>query len=176
MFERFHLPFLYLLTNERTSHLRNTVVVCPLFSVEAIKQPHMVCFPLVPLCPEPYLLEHWSWASVEAVPLLCEKYDSLAWCMGGMCHESYYPSATVPTLESEQYVCFLLLTIWLKYKCVSKATFYHRDSKYFLNMKRSPFKVVVVFLNVSFLCIVLYTGLKMEERDYFKLEGLIDTF
>ena len=40
----------------------------------------------------------------------------------------------------------------------------------------SCFKAVVVFLNVSFLSIVLYIGLKMEERDYFKLEGLIDTF
>lgn len=40
----------------------------------------------------------------------------------------------------------------------------------------SCFKVVVVFLNVSFLSRVLYIGLKMEERDYFTLEGLIDTF
>ena len=143
MFEPFHLLVLYLLTNERTSHLRNTVVVYPRFSVEAIKQQHMVCFPLVPLCPEPHLLEHWSWASVEAVTLLYEKYDSLAWCMGGMCHESY-PSAAVPTLESEQYACFLLFTIWLKYKCVSKVTFYHRGSKYFLNMK-------LAFLEIFFL-------------------------
>lgn len=144
MFEPFHLPFLYLLTNERTSHLRNTVVVYPLFSVEAIKQQHMVCFPLVPLCPEPHLLEHWSWASVEAVTLLCEKYDSLAWCVGGMCHESY-PSAAVPTLESEQYACFLLFTIWLKYKCVSKVTFYHRGSKYFLNMKLAFLEIFFPF-------------------------------
>ena len=40
----------------------------------------------------------------------------------------------------------------------------------------SCFKVVVVFLNVSFLSRVLYIVLKMEERDYFTLEGLIDTF
>ena len=133
MFDRFCLRFLYLLINEDQSLEEHSCCLSPFFC-GSHKTATYVCFPLVPLCPEPYLLEHWSWASVEAVTLLCEKYDSLAWCMGGMCHESY-PSATVPTLESEQYVCFLLLTVWLKYKCVSKVTFYHRGSKYFLNMK-----------------------------------------
>lgn len=132
MFERFHLAFLYLLTNERTSHLRNTVVVCPTFFCGSHKtQPHMVCFPLVPLCPEPYLLEHWSWASVEAVPLLWEvRFPCLM-------HGWDVPCKLLPFCNCTNIgiwtICLFsaTYTIWLKYKCVSKATFYHRDSKYF---------------------------------------------
>lgn len=46
-----HLLFSYPLTKERTILLRNTIVVYPHFSVEAIKQDHMVCFSLVPSAP-----------------------------------------------------------------------------------------------------------------------------
>lgn len=36
-------------------------------------------------------------------------------------------------------------------------------------------KVVIVFVDVSFLSILLYTGLEQEERDDLEIEGFPDT-
>lgn len=36
-------------------------------------------------------------------------------------------------------------------------------------------KVVVVFVDIRFLSIILYTGLEQEEKDDFEIEGFSDT-
>lgn len=134
MFER--LPsFLYYYSMRGPVTWGNTVVVCPLFFCGSHKQRHTCMLSLSSL----------PWAVSSELKLsICGKCSTtfwevtiLAWCMYVPC---YYPSATVP-ISRIWTICLFssLATIWLKYKCF-KQTFYHRDSKYFLNMKLNIFR------------------------------------